>query len=47
MIPDAIGSVAGLPDLVAAMRRRQFGEALIEKVCFENWMRVLARTWGQ
>ena len=46
MIPEGIGSAAGLPNLVAAMRTRQFGEALIEKVCFENWMRVLARTWG-
>ncbi len=46
MIPEAIGSVAGLPNLVAAMRARQFGEPLIEKICFENWMRVLARTWG-
>lgn len=45
-IPDGIGTVAGLPNLVAAMRKRQFGDALIEKVCFENWMRVLARTWG-
>ena len=47
MIPDAIGSAAGLPNLVAAMRARQFGEPLIEKVCFENWMRVLALTWGE
>jgi membrane dipeptidase len=39
--------VAGLPNLVAAMRARQFGEPLIEKICFENWMRVLARTWGE
>lgn len=47
VIPDEIGSAAGLPRLVDAMRRRQFGEALIEKICFENWMRVLARTWGE
>ena len=46
MIPSDIGSAAGLPNLVAAMRRRQFGEALIEKVCFENWMRVLHLTWS-
>lgn len=45
-IPDGIGSAAGLPNLVAAMRKRQLGDALIEKICFENWMRVLARTWG-
>ena len=47
VIPDDIGSAAGLPNLVAAMRARQFGEAVIEKVCFENWMRVLSRTWGE
>lgn len=47
MIPDGIGSAAGLPNLVAAMRARQFGEELIEKVCFENWMGVLVRTWGE
>ena len=46
MIPDAIGTVAGVPNLIAAMRTRKFGDALIEKICFENWMRVLARTWG-
>ncbi len=47
VIPDELGSAAGLPNLVAALRARQFGEALIEKICFENWMRVLARTWGR
>ncbi len=47
MIPEGIQSAAGLPNLVAAMRKRQFGETLIEKICFENWMRVLARTWGE
>ncbi|MEZ5818317.1 MAG: membrane dipeptidase [Hyphomicrobiaceae bacterium] len=41
-----MGSAAGLTNLVAAMRARQFGDALIEKICFENWMRVLERTWG-
>jgi membrane dipeptidase len=45
-IPAGIGTAAGLPNLVAAMRERQFGEALIEKICFRNWLRVLARTWG-
>lgn len=47
MIPEDLKTAAGLPNLVAAMRTRQFGEALIEKICFENWMRVLARTWGE
>jgi microsomal dipeptidase-like Zn-dependent dipeptidase len=30
---------------VEAMEQRQFGKALIEKVCFRNWLRVLGRTW--
>ena len=47
MIPESIQSAAGLPNLVAVLRTRQFGETLIEKICFENWMRVLARTWGE
>jgi membrane dipeptidase len=46
LIPKSLGTVAGLPGLITAMRARQFGEPLIEKICFENWMRVLARTWG-
>ena len=47
MIPVGIGSAAGIKNLVAAMRKRQFGEPLVEKICFENWLRVLERTWGQ
>ena len=47
LIPEGIGSAAGLPNLVAAMRARQFGEVAIEKICFENWMRVLTQTWGE
>ncbi len=45
LIPADLGNAAGLQSLVAAMRARGFGEPLIEKVCFRNWLRVLARTW--
>ncbi len=45
-MPKEIGDAAGLPNLVAAMQRRGFGAGVIEKVCFENWMQVLQRTWG-
>jgi membrane dipeptidase len=45
-MPTAIGTAAGLPNLVAAMRARGYGEALIEKLCFRNWLRVLKLTWG-
>jgi membrane dipeptidase len=47
MIPDAIGNAAGLQNLVQAMRQRGFGEPLIEKLCFRNWLRVLRRTWHE
>jgi membrane dipeptidase len=44
-IPAEIGHVGNLQRLVAAMRARGFGEALIEKICSRNWLRVLRRTW--
>jgi membrane dipeptidase len=46
-IPSEIESAAGLPKLVAAMRARGFGEPLITKICTQNWLRVLERTWGK
>ncbi len=45
-VPAAIGSAAGLQNLVETMRRRGFDEPLLRKVCYENWVRVLAKTWG-
>ena len=45
MIPAELGDAAGLQILVQAMRKRGFGEPLIEKLCFRNWLRVLGRTW--
>src|SRR3984957_12114009 len=44
-IPAGIGTAAGLQNLVEGMRARGFGEPLIEKVCFKNWLRVLGQTW--
>jgi len=45
-IPKQIGTAAGLPNLVEEMRARQYGEALIEKICFRNWLRVLEKSIG-
>jgi membrane dipeptidase len=42
-----IGDAAGLQNLVELMRARGFGEPLIEKICFRNWLRVLGLTWGE
>jgi membrane dipeptidase len=45
VVPAGIGNAAGLPRLVEAMHARGYGENLIERVCFKNWLRVLERTW--
>ncbi|MBM6578634.1 dipeptidase [Microvirga sp. BT689] len=45
-IPAEIGDVTGLPRLVDAMRRHGYDEATLRKLCYENWMNVLERTWG-
>jgi membrane dipeptidase len=46
-IPREIGGADGLPSLIDAMRSRGYGEALIAKIAHGNWLRVLARTWGE
>ncbi|HBU16672.1 MAG TPA: peptidase M19 [Gemmobacter sp.] len=46
MIPGWMGSAAGLPGLVAGMQRAGYGAALIEKLCWGNWMGVLRRIIG-
>ena len=45
-IPQGIGDVAGLPRLLEAFRAHGYGEALIEKLAWKNWLAVLDRTWG-
>ena len=46
-IPTEIKDAAGLPNLVAAMRQAGYGETLVRKICWENWVNVLERTWGR
>jgi membrane dipeptidase len=45
-IPQFIGDAAGLPKLVEAMQAAGYGAALIENICWKNWLRVLEKTWG-
>ena len=45
-IPAGIGNASGLQNLVQVMRTRGYGDALIEKFCYKNWLRVLGQTWG-
>ncbi|MDU9004793.1 dipeptidase [Sedimentitalea todarodis] len=44
LLPREIGGVAGLPILVAAMRDAGFGDALIDKICHENWLSALEKS---
>lgn len=44
LMPRGIGDVGGLASLARAMEKAQFGEALIRKICLENWFDVLKRT---
>jgi membrane dipeptidase len=46
-LPEAIGDVTGLPRLLAALREAGYGEALLNKLCRANWLRVLKKTWGE
>lgn len=45
-VPEAIGDVAGLPGLLAALREHGYGEAELRKLAHENWRRVLRESWG-
>ncbi len=45
-VPKELDSAAGLPKLINAMVEHGYGDALITKLCHENWLRVLEKTWG-
>lgn len=45
-VPERIGDAAGLPALQAALRAHGYDEALLRKLCHENWLRLLDATWG-
>jgi len=44
-VPEAINDAAGLTNLRTAMRTHGYDEALMQKLCHANWLRVLDRTW--
>lgn len=47
IVPEALTSCAGLPGLRQAMAQHGYDDALMAKLCHENWLRVLKKTWGQ
>ena len=46
LMPNFLGSAAGLPKLVAAMQAHGFGEALIRRLLWQNWLDFIARVIG-
>jgi membrane dipeptidase len=46
MVPEKIGSAAGLPVLIDALRGKGYSEALLMKIGTGNWLDLLARTIG-
>ncbi|MGE3870971.1 MAG: dipeptidase [Pseudorhodoplanes sp.] len=46
VVPAAIGDCAGLPKLIEAFRAAGYGEALIEKIAWKNWVAMIGRTIG-
>ena len=44
-VPDVIGNATGLPALRAAMCDHGYDAALMEKLCYRNWLRVLGKIW--
>ncbi|GHC63804.1 dipeptidase [Limoniibacter endophyticus] len=46
-IPAAMRNASDLPKLIEALRDSGYNEAELRKLGHENWIKVLARTWGQ
>jgi membrane dipeptidase len=47
IVPEELTTIADLPNLRQAMSKHGYDDALMKKLCSENWMRVLERTWGE
>ena len=47
IVPQDLTSCGDLPNLRQAMVEHGFNDALMTKLCHENWLRVLEKTWGE
>lgn len=45
-MPGDLRDAAGLPKLIAELRRRGYDDATLCKLGFENWLRIFRRIWG-
>jgi len=46
-MPEEIKDVAGLPRLVEALRAADYDEESLRKLTYQNWVRVLKKTWKE
>lgn len=46
VIPAAMKDAAGLPKLTEAFRAAGYDDDTLRKLCLDNWLNVLERTWG-
>lgn len=46
LMPADLPDAAALPRLIAAMQAHGYGDELIERIAWRNWVGVLERTWG-
>ncbi|MEM9783480.1 MAG: membrane dipeptidase [Pseudomonadota bacterium] len=46
LLPREIGDVTGLPKLVEAMRAAGYGETLVERIAWRNWLGLIGRVIG-
>ena len=44
-IPAEVGDVSGYPKLVSLLKEAGFNSQEMEKICSQNWIRVLKQTW--
>ncbi|WP_435140481.1 dipeptidase [Pseudopelagicola sp. nBUS_19] len=46
IVPKGVATAADLTNLRQAMVKHGFNDILMTKLCHENWLRVLEKTWG-
>ena len=44
-MPNELSDAAGLPKLMATLREHGYDEAALSKIAYQNWLRVLRKTW--
>lgn len=46
LMPDDVSDCSKLQNLIAVLRTRGYDESALLKIGYQNWLRVLATTWG-